>query len=645
MPLTREAFSRLVNLVAPTLPDRDKRRHILSLAFIDAPAKQTVVSLDLPANTFTANLLAHCHTTNEADLLTLLQVIQENEGGSVARELAPFVESLRAATAPTTPAYKLFISYRRKSWDFTHRLASDLKGKINADIFVDYGGVDSSDFERSILSHLRDADCVLVVVTEHTFSERIHQPDDWMRKEIAEALRLGKPTVLIAHEGRFPPPAEDLPLDIRAISGRQGIRFFPDFWDAAVEQLIRFIPKAIQNPPSPYVTEYTTVEPHPPASTPDHAAIYEAAMGLYDSEDYERALPLLEQLMAFDYRTRVITPLIKEGKELLKAQRQKAAQTLRQQEAEQRYSEIAELIRRARTESTKTAARVELEQFAKDYPDYKDDPKVLALWPQLKPERTLIQPETPRLRPPDKLPSPFDWVPIPAGKVTLEAGGYLPASAIFEVSAFYIAKYPITCEQYRLFMEAGGYTEKRWWTHLGWQHRERGHWTSPASWLEAEFRGSEQPVSGVSWDEAVAYCQWLSEFIGKSVRLPTEQEWQRAAQGDDGRIYPWGRTWDANRCNSIESQKRSTTPVTLYEGKGDSPFGVIDMVGNVWEWCLSEWETGEPNFGSNGRRCLRGGAWDLSRGNARVTVRNPDSPLNRNFNHGFRVVLGDSRIW
>src|SRR5262245_57663222 len=130
---------------------------------------------------------------------------------------------------------KLFISYRRKSWSFTHRLADDLKKHLDAEIFVDIDGVDDANFERSILRHLRESDAVLLVVSEFTFEDRIHKDDDWVRREIREALTAGKPIVLVAVEGRLPPSG--LPDDIKAIVGMQGINFYPDYWQPGVEKL------------------------------------------------------------------------------------------------------------------------------------------------------------------------------------------------------------------------------------------------------------------------------------------------------------------------------------------------------------------------------------------------------------------------
>jgi formylglycine-generating enzyme required for sulfatase activity len=118
---------------------------------------------------------------------------------------------------------------------------------------------------------------------------------------------------------------------------------------------------------------------------------------------------------------------------------------------------------------------------------------------------------------------------------------------------------------------------------------------------------------GISWHEAVAFCLWLSDVTGEKIMLPTEDQWQYAAQSDDGREFPWGNEWDCERCNnSVEPcNSSSTTQVTLYEGRGDSPFGVVDMVGNVWEWCLTDYDNGANNVDSTPEgRVLRGGSWN-----------------------------------
>ncbi|HLF03376.1 MAG TPA: SUMF1/EgtB/PvdO family nonheme iron enzyme, partial [Anaerolineales bacterium] len=117
---------------------------------------------------------------------------------------------------------------------------------------------------------------------------------------------------------------------------------------------------------------------------------------------------------------------------------------------------------------------------------------------------------------------------------------------------FYIGKYPITNAQYAAFKK-----------------------------IPIPAGQENHPVVNVSWRDAIAFCQWLSQQTSKTFRLPTEAEWEKAARGVDGRIYPWGDEWDATRLNSGESGPKTTTPVGAYSPRGDSPYGLADVSGNV----------------------------------------------------------------
>ena len=205
------------------------------------------------------------------------------------------------------------------------------------------------------------------------------------------------------------------------------------------------------------------------------------------------------------------------------------------------------------------------------------------------------------------------WIEIPGGTGTMATDSNVRLAIPTE--RYWLAKYPVTNAEYAAFIDAGGYQTQRWWTQEGWAKRSRENWTQPRCWTDAKWNSAEQPVVAVSWYEAVAFCQWLSEATGEQITLPTEAQWQYAAQGDDGRAYPWGNEWDADRCNhNVGGQGiRKTTPVQQYEGKGDSPFGVVDMAGNVWEWCLTDWDNRTDDMHSVARfRVLRGGSWNIS---------------------------------
>lgn len=258
-------------------------------------------------------------------------------------------------------------------------------------------------------------------------------------------------------------------------------------------------------------------------------------------------------------------------------------------------------------------------------------------------------PETPAPPPPvpapvpEFLPSPFDWIEIPAGKITLLENNYDDSylkkgeAQTFELPPFAIAKYLITNAQYAKFIEADGYHQKKWWKDAGWQIKEEKSWNEPRFWRQPQWNKPDYPVVAVSWFEALAFCEWLSEVKGKKFTLPTEQQWQRAAQGDLTTAYPWGDQFDKERCNF---DTKGTTPVKQFEGKGDSPFKVTDMSGNVWEWCATDFRHGAQSDNPKSEPVvLRGGSWTVFLESLlRVNRRFLESPIARNTDIGFRIV-------
>ncbi|MBZ0278267.1 MAG: formylglycine-generating enzyme family protein [Anaerolineae bacterium] len=237
------------------------------------------------------------------------------------------------------------------------------------------------------------------------------------------------------------------------------------------------------------------------------------------------------------------------------------------------------------------------------------------------------------------LPQPFAWADIPGGTVTLvRPGGYLLQPVSQTLAPFALARYPITNAQYQVFVDApDGYANDSWWAYstAAGEWRLENPLPSPMT-----FGGSDHPRTHVTWYEAVAFCRWLSVRTGDVIRLPTEAEWQWAAQGDDGREYPWGIEWDGERCHNNTAVKQiGTAPVISYAGKGDSPFGVVDMVGNVWEWCATSWETGLDDLRADDVRVLRGGSWfDDVMACFRTTYRASWNPEITSDLRGFRIL-------
>jgi formylglycine-generating enzyme required for sulfatase activity len=297
------------------------------------------------------------------------------------------------------------------------------------------------------------------------------------------------------------------------------------------------------------------------------------------------------------------------------------------------------------------------------------------------------------------------------------------------VATFYLARFPVTYAEYACFMQAGGYDTEHYWTPTGWQWRQgqvgnsgpveellelrqyyRQHpatiaqrlkegrmtpddantWRNmislseeevrrrfsqtfpvqphdrPYYWDDPAYNAPNQPVVGVTWYEAMAYCAWLHRQLTASsqpfaiagvawstlltsgaweVRLPTESEWEWAAGGLAHWRYPWGKTFAVERANTLEGRGLVSSSVGAYPA-GTAACGACDMSGNVWEWTHSlyqpypyQMDDGREDRFAAGRRTLRGGAWDVTRGNARVSYRTLSHPDYFDADLGVRVVV------
>lgn len=227
------------------------------------------------------------------------------------------------------------------------------------------------------------------------------------------------------------------------------------------------------------------------------------------------------------------------------------------------------------------------------------------------------------------LPEPFDWCDIPTGQTIVDGVKQ-------DVEFFYLSKYPITVSQFKAFTEdENGYQDVRWWQFSD----EALRWFQDNNLADPIFKENDVPRAEICWFEAMAFCTWL-EATGRSphkITLPTEAQWQRAAQGDDNRLYPWGNEYAKNRCNTLRSALNRTTPVTTYPG-GVSPFSVFDMCGNVAEWCLNDYTMFSSDIAGNAPRVVRGGAYDSGRSFAQIIIRNYANPDVQSQTIGFRIV-------
>ncbi len=352
-----------------------------------------------------------------------------------------------------------------------------------------------------------------------------------------------------------------------------------------------------------------------------------------------------------------------------------------------------------------------------------------------------------------------DWVTIPAGEYVRgctprqalslmlfhrfsPAADELPAHRLF-VSAFEIARWPVTVAEYRCFIESGGYEDDAYWQAPGarrwrdaplpfeesyqaryirllrqnearvlkqiealvrrgalspaqaewyreqmrmqddalrqqWERfeaqkrDERGRVVRPFLWGQGEFMGENQPVIGVTWYEACAYAAWLEAALralnrlpaGWRIRLPSEAEWEKAARwlGDRAQqaLWPWGSRWQPDCANTLEGRVMRPSPVGAYP-RGNTPRGLLDMAGNVWEWC-ADWYAPEtyrlcagqavrdpfgPEHGEE--RVLRGGAWNNKRSKLRplrfpLQARTRRLQRQRRFSFGLLSIIPISEL-
>lgn len=217
---------------------------------------------------------------------------------------------------------------------------------------------------------------------------------------------------------------------------------------------------------------------------------------------------------------------------------------------------------------------------------------------------------------------------------------------------YWIGKYPVTNAQFRRFIDAKGYEKKNFWSEKGWAWRQGGNIQFPEYWDDRKWANPLSPVAGVSYYEAEAYCRWSQSQMRENpaayglpedkvgtlhCRLPSNDEWERAARGEDGWEYPWEGEFFAAKANCLESwasadkEEHGTTAVITFP-QGKSPAGLFDCAGNVWEWMSPNHKNGAPN--------LRGGAWDILAYYLRCAFHGEFHPGERDLSLGFRLVFG-----
>lgn len=219
-----------------------------------------------------------------------------------------------------------------------------------------------------------------------------------------------------------------------------------------------------------------------------------------------------------------------------------------------------------------------------------------------------------------------------------------PAHTV-RLAAYALGKATVTNEQFLTFIAAGGYSDQRFWSEMGWKWQRSKEVGQPAFMQDGQFNAPDQPVVGVCWYEALAFANWLALDTGQAWRLPTEAEWEAAARDSEG---------DAPQPRNYNIAERGLGhPWSVTRGTSTSWCGALDMCGNVWEWCSTRWgrnwQTQEffyPYHAGDGReelagsdaRIIRGGSWFDPLSEAVPANRGRYLPGSRGSNIGFRLA-------
>ncbi len=434
---------------------------------------------------------------------------------------------------------RLFISYARVDKPYCQQIVDILD--IH-DVWYDHRLHAGQKWWEEILGRLSWSDGLVYLLSPDSVSS------EYCRKELAIAEKLGKHIFpVLIHRSTI------IPETIRNIQYAD----LSNGLDAkGVKLLLNAIYVAERQKMKQPATSLTTVPPDavtPPGSDP--VKVIDEAAAALDAGDFDKAVFLLKRAREIGYDSKFvdINAVLHEAESALEHQAY-----LR--EAEREYRPIVALVKRKATFKLGCDAFV---AFRKHFPDY--DPDNLA--------KKCIGATAPA----------FTWCDIPGGEVEIQREPR--KRVIYYVEPYRISKYPVTNAQFKAFLDdPDGYECDPWWNFapdaLAWH---KAH-LQP---LDVKHKEDDYPRINVCWYEAVAYCLWLGQRMGLKIRLPSEQQWLRAARGDQQYTYPWGNRFDKSRCNTKESSNGDITPVTKYI-TGASPFDVHDMAGNVWEWCSTK---------------------------------------------------------
>ncbi len=513
---------------------------------------------------------------------------------------------------------KLFICYARVEKPFCLQVVDTLDGLH--EVWYDQRLYAGTHWWNEILRRLDWCEGFVYLISPDSVKS------EYCQKEYELAQRLHRhifPVLINSNKSVIPPALKEL----QYVDMSRGLTL------ESANRLLRAISYAERTHPKPAAPQGGSIQPEdvkPPAVDTDNL-IREIATAM-DEEQYDRAVYLAKLATNAGYKSEFID---------LQALLDKAEEELRRQsekrELEREYNQIVELVSRSKTRSLGCEA---FRAFRSKHPDY--DPHNIVAQCSDYAVRPLVDP------PPKPAPAPgtprfdlpmLEWCAVPEGRLSIELkndkGILEPYNQTLE--RFFISKYPVTNAQYRVFVQdPEGYMDPRWWDYNSDAREWHKRYKQPRA---PRFDGALHPRENINWYEAMAFSRWLAYKLRLRVTLPTVAQWCRAARGDSNHLYAWGDEFQPTRCNTSESYLRQTSDVTCYP-HGASPYGVVDLCGNVWEWCLdSRGHALDPAL--NGKDVLRavlGGSFVGPASRAAVGFHYYLNPLTAYATIGFRVV-------
>ncbi|MGB7340064.1 MAG: SUMF1/EgtB/PvdO family nonheme iron enzyme, partial [Phototrophicaceae bacterium] len=510
----------------------------------------------------------------------------------------------------------IFISYRRAdSRKDAGRIYDRLTEAFGKEaIFKDVDNIPlGKDFRGILREAVAKCDVELVIIGQKWLNikgedgtRRLDNTGDFVRIEVESALQRDSCLVVPILVDNAPMPnADELPPVLRelAFKNARSVRDDPDF-HSDVSKIIHELQDMYKI--APIKSEAQRKVEAPSFDVRQAIADFYHA---FDEALWDDAREILAEIRASDNAPRLFNIDVHE---------QEIWDAIEAQERDQQY----ELLRLMARRSNKKRVWDALQVFWQDFPNFDPDTIAEKVRPlqndPVKPKQLKASADAVRAI----IGEPFEWCDVPAGDFL-----YGDDKQTMTLPDFAMAKYPISYSQYQVFVEASdGLQDTRWWQGLAKSEHDLG---------EQKWKLDDHPRERVNWYDALAFCRWLSWKMGGEyaidkvsswlIRLPTELEWEKAARGTQGLIYPYGNDFDKNKSNTEESGIKKTTPVMQYP-QGASPYGVLDMSGNVWEWCLNEYSNpmsnlSKKNISSNSSRVLRGGSWDYDSYDARAAYR------------------------